>query len=39
MSKSKEGYIVVMGVVVVKVVYLFCWIDLEIRGTCGENIM
>ena len=30
---------VVMSVVVVKMVYLFCWIDLEIREACGVNIM
>ena len=39
-SKSKEkGYMVVMSVVVVKMVYVFCWVDLEIRGACGVNIM
>ena len=38
-SKSKERCIVVMDVVVVKMVYSFCWVDHEIRGTCGVNIM
>ena len=38
-SKSKEGYMVAMSVVVVKMIYLFCWVDLEIGGACGVNIM
>ena len=38
-SKVKEGYIVVMAVVVVKMVYLFCWVDHEVREACGVNIM
>ena len=29
----------VIGVVVIKMVYSFCWVDHEIRGTCGVNIM
>ena len=29
----------VMGMVMIKMVYSFCWIDNEIRGSCGVNIM
>ena len=29
----------VMGVVVVKMLYSFCWVDHEFRETCDVNIM